>query len=171
MQITRLHLILLLILVFIITLYVAQYIETLRPVHTVQPIAPTGLAVNQIKIKELAEKTIAIAGEYWKIAKREHRDLSGGQTILREAKNKFKSENYDNAVDLAKKSIDEFKSARILMLKYIVKRGDCLWNIAKMEGNYKRGSKWVKIWRANEKNIPDFDLIRTGQIIYIPGDD
>ena len=51
---------------------------------------------------------------------------------------------------------------------YTVKRGDCLWNIAKMSEHYGRGAMWVDIWRANEKKIPDFDVIYRGQKLVIP---
>ncbi|MFH1282231.1 MAG: LysM peptidoglycan-binding domain-containing protein [bacterium] len=53
---------------------------------------------------------------------------------------------------------------------YVVQRGDNLWNISKMGEHYGLGSKWVGIWRTNEKEIPDFDLIYPGQEIIIPVD-
>ena len=38
----------------------------------------------------------------------------------------------------------------------------------KMKEHYGRGSYWVRIWRKNEKLIPDFDRIFRGQRIIIP---
>jgi nucleoid-associated protein YgaU len=49
-----------------------------------------------------------------------------------------------------------------------VRRGDSLWAIAKMPRHYGRGAFWTKIWRANEKKIPDFDIIYPRQVLLIP---
>jgi len=49
---------------------------------------------------------------------------------------------------------------------YVVEKGDNLWNIAKRVGG--RGAGWVKIWRANEEKIKDFDRIYPNQEIIIP---
>lgn len=122
---------------------------------------------NETKEK-LAIQAIAVAGEYWKIAKKEGKDIVQGQLTLRAAKEYLAQGDYENAFTLAKQSIKEFKSAPFLNLEYIVIRGDNLWNIAKMSKHYGRGSEWVKIWRANEKRIPDFDLIYSGQVLVIP---
>lgn len=51
---------------------------------------------------------------------------------------------------------------------YVVRRGDNLWNIAKKPEVYGRGSGWVRIWRANELQVPDFSVIVTGQELKIP---
>ncbi|MFH1258661.1 MAG: LysM peptidoglycan-binding domain-containing protein [Elusimicrobiota bacterium] len=51
---------------------------------------------------------------------------------------------------------------------YKVKRGDSLWSIAKRKSIYGRGGKWIKIWKANENQIKDFDLIYAGQTLLIP---
>lgn len=49
---------------------------------------------------------------------------------------------------------------------YVVQRGDNLWTISKKL--FGRGSLWVKVWRANEGAVPDFDAIETGQSLHIP---
>jgi len=120
------------------------------------------------KLALRSRKTIAIAGEYWKIARQQGRDISKGQAILKRAKSEHKNTAYQLAIDLAKQSIEEFKSAKKTGASYTVRRGDCLWNIAKMKKHYGRGSMWVKIWRANEEKIPDFDLILPKQVLFIP---
>jgi nucleoid-associated protein YgaU len=120
------------------------------------------------KKKKLAVEAVAVAGEYWIITKSKGRDYAAGQAILRRAKENLKQNNYDAAWELAHQSIKEFKKAPIKDVYYIVRRGDCLWNIAKMPRHYGRGSMWVKIWRANQKIIPDFDLIYSGQKLFIP---
>lgn len=49
---------------------------------------------------------------------------------------------------------------------YTVKKGDCLWNIAKYY--YGDGSKYTKIYDANTDKIADPDLIYVGQVLVIP---
>ncbi|HOW28751.1 MAG TPA: LysM peptidoglycan-binding domain-containing protein [Elusimicrobiota bacterium] len=55
-------------------------------------------------------------------------------------------------------------------VRYKVQRGDNLWKIARKTDHYGRGAAWVRIWRANEKKIPDFDQIVTGQVLLIPAE-
>ncbi len=49
---------------------------------------------------------------------------------------------------------------------YTVKRGDCLWTIAKKF--YGNGSKYTKIYNANKSKIKNPDLIYPGQVLTIP---
>lgn len=49
---------------------------------------------------------------------------------------------------------------------YIVKKGDCLWNIAKKY--YGNGSKYTKIYNANKSKIKNPSLIYPGQKLTIP---
>jgi len=49
---------------------------------------------------------------------------------------------------------------------YTVKRGDCLWNIAKKF--YGNGAKYMKIYNANKDKIKNPNLIYTGQVLTIP---
>ena len=49
---------------------------------------------------------------------------------------------------------------------YTVKRGDCLWNIAKRF--YGNGAKYTKIYDANTNKIANPNLIYPGQILVIP---
>ena len=49
---------------------------------------------------------------------------------------------------------------------YTVKRGDCLWNIAKRF--YGNGAKYTKIYDANTNKIANPNLIYPGQIFVIP---
>lgn len=49
---------------------------------------------------------------------------------------------------------------------YTVKKGDCLWNIAKKF--YGKGSKYTKIYEANKDKIKNPNLIYTGQVLTIP---
>jgi len=49
---------------------------------------------------------------------------------------------------------------------YTVKRGDCLWNIAKRF--YGSGSKYKIIFNANRSKIKNANLIYPGQVFWIP---
>lgn len=50
---------------------------------------------------------------------------------------------------------------------YTVKKGDCLWNIAKKHlGN---GSRWKEIYDLNRDKISNPNLIRSGQVLKLPG--
>jgi nucleoid-associated protein YgaU len=49
---------------------------------------------------------------------------------------------------------------------YTVKKGDCLWNIAKKF--YGNGSKYTKIYEANKDKIKNGNLIYPNQILIIP---
>lgn len=50
---------------------------------------------------------------------------------------------------------------------YTVKKGDCLWNIAKKY--YGDGSKYTVIYNANKSKIKNPNLIYPGQVLTIPG--
>jgi len=163
MRFTRLHLILILIILAAVGLYVAQYKH--KPAVVPEPVILEELPINR---EPEAKQVIAIAGEYWKIAKKRGCDLSEGQSVLRQAKDEYQKENYEEAINLAKKSIEILKTAPRIGSFYTVHAGDCLWNIALMERHYGRGAMWVRIWRANEEIIPDFDLIRPRQKLFVP---
>ncbi len=49
---------------------------------------------------------------------------------------------------------------------YTVKKGDCLWNIAKQF--YGNGSKYTVIYNANKSKIKDPNTIYPGQVLTIP---
>ena len=57
----------------------------------------------------------------------------------------------------------EMKTAQ----KYVVVKGDCLWNIAKRL--YGDPWKWKQIYEANKHKINNPDLIYPGQVFEIPG--
>lgn len=49
---------------------------------------------------------------------------------------------------------------------YTVKKGDCLWNIAKKQ--YGNGAQYTKIYNANKDKIKNPNLIYPGQVLTIP---
>ena len=52
---------------------------------------------------------------------------------------------------------------------YTVKRGDCLWNIAKRF--YGNGAKYTTIYNANRSKIRNPNLIYPGQVLWIPSEE
>jgi len=54
---------------------------------------------------------------------------------------------------------------------YLVKQGDCLWNISKQSTIFGEGSRWPAIYKANKAEIKDPKLIYPDQKLQIPVDD
>jgi LysM repeat protein len=50
---------------------------------------------------------------------------------------------------------------------YTVKRGDCLWNIAKKPDIYNDPFKWPRIWSANAESIKNPNVIEINQVLNI----
>lgn len=65
-----------------------------------------------------------------------------------------------------KKSSGGRTSNKTTTRTYTVKRGDCLWNIAKKY--YGKGSQYTKIYNANRSKIKNPNLIYPGQVLTIP---
>lgn len=64
------------------------------------------------------------------------------------------------------KKVESPKTAETTKRTYTVKRGDCLWNIAKKF--YGKGSAYTKIYDANTNQIANPNLIYPGQVFVIP---
>lgn len=64
------------------------------------------------------------------------------------------------------KKVESTSSSSSATRKYTVKKGDCLWNIAKKY--YGNGALYTKIYNANKDKIKNPDLIYVGQVFIIP---
>lgn len=73
-------------------------------------------------------------------------------------------------IDYATKTITSTKPAAAARKpktkSYTVKKGDCLWNIAKKY--YGNGAQYTKIYNANKGKIKNPNLIYPGQVLTIP---
>ncbi len=178
MRITKLHLILFSLVITLACFFAYQYqqerkreiaaIEEQRQEQIKKEEEIARLKAEREQKKASAVKTIAVAGAFWTKGSQEGKDVSVGQATLHKAKELMLLEKYGEAEALASQSIEELKTAKLVTLKYTVKRRDTLWKIAKMKKHYGRGSMWPIIWRANEKKIPDFDVLRTRLVLIIP---
>lgn len=65
-----------------------------------------------------------------------------------------------------KKKVSSSSSSKSAQRTYTVKKGDCLWNIAKKF--YGNGALYTKIYDANTKKIANPNLIYVGQVFVIP---
>lgn len=80
--------------------------------------------------------------------------------------NSLKVSTETQAKKAVEKPVPSTPSASTAQRTYTVKKGDCLWNIAKQF--YGNGSAYTKIYDANTKQIANPNLIYPGQVFVIP---
>ncbi len=92
-----------------------------------------------------------------------YNDISKWPIIYRANRDQIKDPNliYPNQV---------LKIPRGLPYTWKVYKGECLWKIASYPEVYGSGVKWPVIYRANQDQIKDPDLIYPNQILQIPRD-
>lgn len=76
-------------------------------------------------------------------------------------------EFFDKVHNRMQQALDEWIDAPPV-ISYSVKRGDCLWNIAKKKEHYGNGFAWPVIYKANRDKIKNPDLIYPDQVFSIP---
>ena len=89
------------------------------------------------------------------------------KTSIRKLKVKKKREKNGNKKRAKVRKTSNRTSSKSKAGKYTVKKGDCLWNIAKKF--YGKGAKYTVIYNANKKVIGgNPNLIYPGQVLTIP---
>jgi nucleoid-associated protein YgaU len=188
MKITKLHLLLIVVAVIMVYVFVDNTRREQARLNEIIATQEKQLREQQTLLDELRQReaqalekkkafvtdAVAIAGEYWLITRQEHRDVAGGQDLLHRAKEALKNEDLDNALDLAKQSMEALRTAprlrgrsRSADVYYKVRWGDTLWGIAAMQRHFGRGAMWPRIWRLNKQKIADPNLIYPKQIFLI----
>lgn len=89
---------------------------------------------------------------------------------LEQAKEAYDIKNYDHALNYASLTakVAQLFSDNGIKEIYSIKKGDCLWDIAKREGVYGDSFYWPLLYRANKALIKDPDTIEPGDELIIP---
>lgn len=119
----------------------------------------TGTKINfQVTIETLKYGEQDGTGDvYYDLTLKEYRAVEIKKTKLKKTKKKKTTK---------KKSKPKRPAAKKKTKTYIVKSGDCLWNIAKRF--YGNGAQYTKIYNANRGKIKNPNLIYPGQVLTIP---
>lgn len=126
---------------------------------------------NEARLR--AEKSLKNAEAAIETAREDNRDVTEARGVYDRAKGLFdqakKTGDLAQVKSLADEAVQQALEAKPGSVNvYVVKAGDNLWTISKKKEVYGRGVGWVKIWRRNEKKVPDFDLLAVGQELIIP---
>ncbi|MEW6088902.1 MAG: LysM peptidoglycan-binding domain-containing protein [bacterium] len=124
-----------------------------------QALVDEAKSVLEEAIKKLQDETKRFLDEYANI-----------QDEIEQLKRDISSAEQDiySKTDELKTVEEEIRKLKEKPAKYKVIKGDCLWNISKMEKIYGDPYKWKKIYWANRDKIKNPDLIYPDQIFDIP---
>jgi nucleoid-associated protein YgaU len=123
---------------------------------------------GEARIEAQGEPQGEVGGEAQGYIERETKTEVIGEAkaeLRRDVKGKVQEEaplNNQGQVQETAKGKEELKT------RYVVKKGDCLWWIAKHKDKYNNPELWPLIYKANKKIIKNPDLIYPGQILNIP---
>ncbi len=90
-------------------------------------------------------------------------DLADLRSQLRDLQGEYNAQA--DQVNQIRSEIEYFEG---LPKDYTVVKGDCLWNISGFESIYADPVQWPRIYRANNDQIKDPDLIYPDQVFAIP---
>ncbi len=114
---------------------------------------------------DLARKGMQKAQQVKKLAAEQEKAARERQKKLAEEKRK-KEEAAQKAAEEKKKKEAAERAKRMQTRQYTVKKGDCLWNIAKRE--YGNPMYWNNIYKNNKDKIDNYNLIYPGQVLTLP---
>lgn len=125
---------------------------------------PNIVANKTVKLQGLGG---SLSGNYF-VEKVVHTFSSSGYTQDLEVSRKWKGESAKTttAPPPTPTPNKETVTPTVQTRTYTVKKGDCLWNIAKKY--YGKGSEYPKIYNANKDKIKDPNKIYPGQVLTIP---
>ena len=89
-----------------------------------------------------------------------------GKSLKTSSSNSNTSSTTTKKTTTTKKETSNKTTKKTTKRTYTVKKGDCLWSIAKKY--YGNGAKWTKIYNANKSKISNPNLIYVGQKLVIP---
>jgi len=138
--------------------------EKKKPVHF---IITGGLVNCNCTIEDFNyEEVGGDVGTYqYSITLKEYREVEARKIKVK--KKKKKSKKGKKKSKKVSKKVPKRASTKAVPDTYTVKKGDCLWNIAKKF--YGNGANYTKIYNANKKTIgSNPNLIRPGQVLKIP---
>lgn len=139
--------------------------EKKKPVHF---IITGGLVDCYCTIENFTyEESGGDVGTYqFSIELKEYREVEV-RKIKKKKKKKGKSSKKKKSKTTTTKKVAKRTNSKAVPDTYIVKKGDCLWNIAKKF--YGDGAKYTKIYNANQKVIgSNPNKIYPGQVLKIP---
>lgn len=123
---------------------------------------PNIVANKTVKLEGLGG---SLSGNYF-VEKVVHTFSSSGYTQDLEVSRKWKGESAKTPSAPPSTSSKPPVQPTVQTKTYTVKKGDCLWNIAKKY--YGKGSQYTKIYNANKDKIKNPNLIYPGQVLNIP---
>lgn len=88
------------------------------------------------------------------------------KTVSKTSAKKNSTKKSTKKSSTTKKKVSSSSSSKSAKRTYTVKKGDCLWNIAKKF--YGNGALYTKIYDANTNKIANPNLIYVGQVFVIP---
>jgi hypothetical protein len=117
--------------------------------------------------------SVGAIGEAYRPLRQQFGDIPPISQPLRAAKKRIAEGRYDLAMVSARQSWSALKTFRSKVsaasaASYQVARGDTLWSIAQSHSPVRQGPGWVTIWKANKATAPDFDRIEVGMVLKIP---
>jgi nucleoid-associated protein YgaU len=116
--------------------------------------------------------SIATVGEAYRPLRRQFGDIPPISRPLRAAKYYQSKGQNDQALASARESWLALKTFRRkvggIPQTYQVRRGDTLWRIAQMHSPAHAGAGWVKIWKANQERVSNFNRLEIGWRLTIP---
>lgn len=144
--------------IFVLIFIVASDVKIFADAES-QALTDESRTVLEDAIKKMQDETKQFLEEYDKL-----------QAEIDQLKKEISDEEQSaiTKTDEIKTVEEEIKKLKEKPTKYKVIKGDCLWNIAKIEKMYGDPYKWKKIYWANRDKIKNPDLIYPDQIFDIP---